>query len=148
LKEILAPHLSRFDFILIDCSPSLGLTSLNALTTADSFIIPVLPHPLSIKGLANLISVTNKIKSRLNEKLELEGILVTHYNNRTVIHKNIYDSLHKHFNEALYKTTIRKNIALVEASFHGQSIYEYSPQSHGAQDYQAFCEEFLLKNKV
>ena len=125
LDEVLKPHKNDYDFVLIDCSPSLGLTSLNALTTADSFIIPVLPHHLSIQGLTKLLKITDKIKTRLNSKLELEGILVTQYNQRKIIHRNIYESLKEYFDSKVYNTTIRENIALVEASSQGLNIFEY-----------------------
>ncbi len=145
LKNALKPYFKEYKYILIDCSPTLGLTSLHALCCSDSYIIPVLPHHLSIQGLTQLLSVTEKVKTRLNEKLELEGILVTQFNKHKVIHRNIYETLKKHFPDKLYETKIRENIALVEASSVGESIFSYAPTSNGAKDYLELCSEFINK---
>jgi len=146
LKEKLEPIKNQYDFILLDCAPSIGLTTLNALTAADMYLIPITPGHYSLKGLTSLLSVANKVKARLNNKLELEGVLVARYSKRTVFHRQVYDALVKKFGGKVYKTTIRENIALVEASSMKQSIFEYAPKSNGAYDYSLFCDEFLSKN--
>ena len=147
LKEIISKVEYQYDYILIDCSPSLGLTSLNALTVSDSFLVPILPNHLSIQGLSKLLELTNKIKARLNKKLMLEGILLTQFSPRKVMHRDIAGVLKEHFQSKLYKTFIRENIALAEAPNSGQDIFEYAENSNGAEDYLRLCDELMtLKN--
>jgi len=145
LRELLEPVGGQYDFILIDCSPSIGLIALNALSACDTFIIPVLPHHLSIQGLSGLAEVAKKIKSRINPKLKLEGVLLTQCNQRKVLHRDVQKVLKNHFKERLYETTIRENIALAEAPSAGMDIFRYAPNSNGAEDYLKLCEEFLSK---
>ncbi|MDE5418489.1 ParA family protein [Labilibaculum sp. DW002] len=145
LREAILEIRSDYDYILIDCSPSLGLTSLNALTASDSFLVPILPHHLSIQGLSKLLELTDKIKTRLNNKLELEGILLTQFSPRKVMHRDISEVIKEHFGSKLYKTFIRENIALAEAPSAGIDIFRYAPKSNGAEDYLSLCEEFLSK---
>jgi len=145
LKELLEPVGGQYDFILIDCSPSIGLIALNALSACDTFIIPVLPHHLSIQGLSGLAEVAKKIKSRINPKLKLEGVLLTQCNQRKVLHRDVQKVLKNHFKGRLYETTIRENIALAEAPSVGMDIFRYAPNSNGAEDYLKLCEEFLSK---
>lgn len=146
LKEILETvRFQQYDFILIDCSPSIGLISLNALSACDTFIIPVLPHHLSIQGLSGLAEVAKKIKSRINPKLKLEGVLLTQFSYRKVLHRDVQNALKNHFKGRLYNTTIRENIALAEAPSAGMDIFRYAPNSNGAEDYLKLCEEFLSK---
>ncbi|WP_321319255.1 ParA family protein [Labilibaculum sp.] len=145
LKELLEPVKNQYDFILIDCSPSIGLIALNALSACDTFIIPVLPHHLSIQGLSGLADVAKKIKSRINPKLKLEGVLITQFSHRKVLHRDVQTALKKHFNGRLYDTTIRENISLAEMCSAGIDIFRYAPNSNGAEDYLKLCEEFLSK---
>ena len=145
LKELLEPVKNQYDFILIDCSPSIGLIALNALSACDTFIIPVLPHHLSIQGLSGLADVAKKIKSRINPKLKLEGVLITQFSHRKVLHRDVQKALRKHFNGRLYDTTIRENISLAEMCSAHIDIFRYAPNSNGAEDYLKLCEEFLNK---
>lgn len=145
LKELLEPVKDQYDFILIDCSPSIGLIALNALSACDTFIIPVLPHHLSIQGLSGLADVAKKIKSRINSKLKLEGVLITQFSHRKVLHRDVQIALKNHFKGRLYNTTIRENISLAEAPSAGLDIFRYAPNSNGAEDYLKLCEEFLTK---
>lgn len=143
LKELLEPVKAQYDFILIDCSPSIGLIALNALSACDTFIIPVLPHHLSIQGLSGLASIAKKIKSRINPKLKLEGVLITQFSHRKVLHRDVQEVLRNHFKGRLYDTTIRENISLAEAPSTGMDVFRYAPNSNGASDYLKLCEEFL-----
>jgi len=143
LKELLGSIKEDYDFIIIDCSPSIGLIALNALSACDTFIIPVLPHHLSIQGLSGLAGVAKKIKSRINSKLKLEGVLITQFSHRKVLHRDVQKALKKHFNGRLYDTAIRENISLAEAPSTGMDIFRYAPNSNGAEDYLKLCEEFL-----
>lgn len=145
LKELLVAIEDEYDFIIIDCSPSIGLIALNALSACDTFIIPVLPHHLSIQGLSGLAGVAKKIKSRINSKLKLEGVLITQFSQRKVLHRDVQNALKKHFNGRLYDTTIRENISLAEAPSTGMDIFRYAPNSNGAEDYLNLCTEFLSK---
>ncbi|RUT78418.1 ParA family protein [Ancylomarina longa] len=145
LKELLASIKDNYDFIIIDCSPSIGLIALNALSACDTFIIPVLPHHLSIQGLSGLAGVAKKVKSRINPKLKLEGVLITQFSYRKVLHRDVQNALKKHFNGRLYDSTIRENISLAEAPSTGMDIFRYAPNSNGAEDYLKLCEEFLSK---
>lgn len=147
LKEIISKVESRYDYILIDCSPSLGLNSLNALTASDSYLVPILPHHLSIQGLSKLLEVAHKIKARLNKKLELEGILLTQFSPRKVMHRDIAEVIKDHFLSKSYETFIRENIALAEAPSSEQDIFMYAANSNGAKDYLKLCEELLTQNK-
>ena len=145
LKELLIPVKDQYDFILIDCSPSIGLIALNALSACDTFIIPVLPHHLSIQGLSGLSDVAKKIKSRINSNLKLEGVLITQFCYRKVLHRDVQKALKNHFKGRLYNSTIRENISLAEAPSTGMDIFRYAPNSNGAEDYLKLCEEFLGK---
>ncbi|WP_372640604.1 ParA family protein [Ancylomarina sp.] len=145
LKELIASIKDNYDFIIIDCSPSIGLIALNALSACDTFIIPVLPHHLSIQGLSGLAGVAKKVKSRINPKLKLEGVLITQFSHRKILHRDVQKALKKHFKGRLYDSTIRENISLAEAPSTGMDIFRYSPNSNGAEDYLKLCEEFLSK---
>jgi len=145
LKELLESVKDQYDFILIDCSPSIGLIALNALSACDTFIIPVLPHHLSIHGLSGLAGIAKKIKSRINPKLKLEGVLITQFSHRKVMHRDVQKALKNHFKGRLYDSTIRENISLAEAPSTGMDIFRYASNSNGAEDYLKLCEEFLSK---
>lgn len=143
LSELLKPVSNFYDYILLDCSPNLGLVSVNALTAADFFIIPLLPHHLSIQGLTKLLEIADKVKKRLNAKLEMGGIVLTQYNNHKVLHKDIAQVIKDHFGEKLFNSTIRENISLAEAPSSGTNIFEYAPKSNGAEDYLNLTKEII-----
>jgi chromosome partitioning protein len=143
LKELLEPVLDQYDYILLDCSPNLGLVSINALTAAEFYIIPLLPHHLSIQGLTKLLEITDKVKKRLNPSLEMGGIVLTQYNNRKVLHRDIAQVIKEHFGQKLFKTVIRENISLAEAPSSGTDIFQYAPKSNGAEDYLNLTKEII-----
>jgi chromosome partitioning protein len=143
LKELLEPILDQYDYILLDCSPNLGLVSINALTAADLYVIPLLPHHLSIQGLTKLLEITDKVKKRLNPGLEMGGIVLTQYNNRKVLHRDIGQVVQEHFVQKLFKTVIRENISLAEAPSSGADIFQYAPKSNGAEDYLNLTKEII-----
>ena len=145
LRELLEQVKSDYDYIIIDCSPSLGLIALNALTASDSYLVPLLPHHLSIQGLSKLLEVTQKIKARINPKLKLEGVLLTQFSHRKVMHQDISEVIKEHFEAKVYETCIRENISLAEAPSAGIDIFRYAPKSNGVEDYLSLCEEFLSK---
>jgi len=146
LKEALEPLNTHLDFIIIDCSPNLGLLTVNALTASNYYICPVLPHHLSISGFSTIIGVVDKVQRRLNPELKLAGIVMTQFNKRKVLHRDTVDVIKSHFGEKLFSSTIPENIALAEAPSSGKSIFEYDPQSTGATQYMKLTEEIINLN--
>ncbi len=134
-----------YDFVLLDCPPSLGLLSLNALTTADEVYIALQTEFLALQGLAKLLETVEKIKQRLNRQLEITGIIATRYDGRKVLNQEVAEKIREHFGEKVFKTFIRDNISLAEAPSFGKNIFEYKPGSRGAQDYMSLCREILQR---
>lgn len=131
------------DYILIDCPPSLGILTLNALSTADEVYIPVQTEYLALEGLSQLLKTIEVVKARLNDKLEITGVIATRYDNRKNLSREVVEKLKEYFGHKLFKTLIRDNIALAEAPSYGKDIFEYKPDSNGAKDYLALCKELL-----
>jgi chromosome partitioning protein len=136
-------QISGVDFILIDCPPNLGPLTLNALAFVGEAIIPLQAEFLSIKGLHKMLDEIGAVKKSINPGLEIAGLLVTFYDQRLRLHNEVLRNLRHHFKDIMFKTMIRKNIALAEASSFGQSIYEYSAKSYGAKDYARLCTELI-----
>ncbi|WP_138995242.1 ParA family protein [Larkinella sp. C7] len=143
LKELLQPARSNYDFILIDCPPSLGLLTLNALTAADQVLIPVQAQFLATQGLAKLIEVVEKIQKRLNQGLTVGGVFLTQYDSRKILNRNVAEAIETHFKGRVFTTKIRDNVALAEAPTQGLDIFRYDPKSNGAEDYTRLTEELL-----
>jgi chromosome partitioning protein len=133
----------KFDYILIDCPPSLGLLTLNALTAADSLIIPVQAQFLAMRGMAKLMSVIQLVKERLNPALDIAGIVITQYDKRKTLNKSVSELIRESFCNKVFKTFIRDNVSLAEAPVKGKNIFEYSSRSYGAQDYLSLAKEVL-----
>ena len=144
LRDVLA-GVSGYDFILLDCPPNLGLLTLNALTAAGEVFVPVPPEFLAIKGLNNLSEMADKVRERLNPELKITGVIVTLFDQRLKLYQEVLESLRATIGDRLFRTVIRRNVALAEATSFGQSIFEYAPASHGAEDYRALCEEILRR---
>jgi len=132
-----------FDFILIDCPPSLGLLTLNAFTTAKEIYIPLQMEFLSLQGMGKLTQTIDVVKKRLNKDLTITGVIGTRFDSRKVLNREIEDKVKAHFGDKVFKTLIRENISLAEAPSFGKSIFEYRPESHGAEDYLALCREII-----
>lgn len=145
LREALEAIKFRYDFILIDCPPSLGLLTLNALTVADEVLIPIQPHYLAAQGLAKLVEVVDKVSKRLNKRLKVGSLLITLYDGRKVLNRDVLEALEARFPKELLRTRIRENIALAEAPTQGEDIFRYAPKSNGAEDYLAAGRELLEK---
>ena len=143
LREALEAVKFRYDHILIDCPPSLGLLTLNALTASDEVLIPIQPHYLATQGLAKLLEVVGKVGQRLNKRLKVGSILVTLYDGRKVLNRDVLEALEGRFPKELLSTRIRENIALAEAPTQGLDIFRYAPKSNGAEDYLAAGRELL-----
>lgn len=147
LKRLLAPLAPKYDFILIDCSPSLGLITVNALTAANSVIIPVQAEYFALEGISKLLNTIRIIKSKLNPDLEIEGFLLTMYDARLRLANQIYDELKSHFGDMVFDTVIPRNIRLSEAPSHGLPALLYDPDSRGAISHILLAREMINKNK-
>lgn len=134
---------NKFDYILIDCPPSLGLLTLNALTAADFLIIPVQAQFLAMRGMAKIMNVISIVQERLNSNLKIGGIVITQYDKRKTLNKSVTEIINDSFCDKVFKTIIRDNVALAEAPINGKNIYEYSKNSNGAKDYMALAEEVI-----
>jgi len=143
LKDILESVRENYDYILIDCPPSLGLLTINALTVSTEVYIPLDSQYFSMKGLDKLIFIIEQIKKRLNKSVEISGVFLTQFDNRVVVNRNIAEMIQDSFPDKVFKTKIRKNIALVEAPIEDKNIFDYAPKSNGAEDYEKLCEEIL-----
>lgn len=145
LRELFAPIREEYDYIIIDCPPSLGLLTLNALTCSDFVIIPLQTEFLALQGLAKIKQVIDKVKFRLNKQVEMAGVIATMYDSRRVLNRDVVEIIHKYFGDKVFDTYIRDNIALAEAPAQRKDIFDYNPKSPGAQDYLELCREFLAR---
>lgn len=147
LSKGLAAVKDKYDYILIDCSPSLGLITVNALTAADSVIIPVQAEYFALEGISKLLNTIRIIKSRLNPGLEIEGFLLTMYDARLRLANQIYEELKGYFGQMVFNTVIPRNIRLSEAPSHGLPAILYDPDSRGATSHVMLAKELIAKNK-
>ena len=147
LKEKLDKIKEKFDYIFIDCPPSLGLVTLNAFTASDSVLIPVQCEYFALEGLGQLLNTFNLVKKHLNKDIEIEGALLTMYDIRTNLSNQVVREVNKYFNNKVYKTVIPRNVRLSEAPSYGLPITEYDPKSKGAKSYLKLAKEFLTNNK-
>lgn len=147
LRNMLAPIRDEYDYILIDCCPSLGLTTVNSLTAADSVIIPVQCEYFALEGISKLLNTIKIIKSKLNPKLEIEGFLLTMYDSRLKLANQIYDEVKRHFQELVFKTVIQRNVKLSESPSHGMPVILYDADSTGSKNHLALAKEIIGKNK-
>ena len=147
LRKTLAPLKEQYDFILIDCSPSLGLITINALTAADSVIIPVQAEYFALEGIAQLLNTIRIIKNRLSPVLEIEGFLLTMYDARLRLANQIFEELKSHFGDMVFSTVIPRNIKLSESPSHGLPVILYDPESRGAIAYGHLAHELIMRNR-
>ena len=145
LHDILSPIREEYDYILIDCSPSLGLITVNALTAADSVIIPVQCEYFALEGISKLLNTIRIIKHKLNPALEIEGFLLTMYDSRLRLANQIYDEVKRHFQELVFKTVIQRNVKLSEAPSHGLPAILYDADSTGSKNHLALAKEIINK---
>ena len=144
LKEALA-DLPRRDFVLLDCPPSLGLLTLNALTAAQEVYIPLQTEFLALQGMSKLIDTINVVRKRLNPGLAITGIIGTQFDARKNLNREVVEKIREHFTDKLFETLIHDNVALAEAPSYGQTIFEYRPDCRGAQDYLALSQEAVAR---
>ena len=147
LKEKLEEIKDKFDYILIDCPPSLGLITLNAFTASNSVLIPVQCEYFALEGLGQLLNTINLVKKHLNKEIKIEGALLTMYDIRTNLSNQVVKEVKKYFDNKVYKTVIPRNVRLSEAPSYGMPITEYDPRSKGAKSYMKFAKEFLKINE-
>jgi chromosome partitioning protein len=145
LRELFEPVMDAYDYIIIDCPPSLGLLTLNALTCSRMVFIPLQTEFLALQGLAKIKQVIDKVRFRLNKDLEIGGVLPTMYDARKVLNRDVVETILKYFGEKVFKTYIRDNVALAEAPAQRMDIFSYQPKSVGAQDYLNLCQEILVR---
>jgi chromosome partitioning protein len=148
MKEALQEVRKKYDFIIIDCSPSLGLITINALTASDSVIIPVQCEYFALEGLGKLLNTIKIIQTRLNKKLAIEGILLTMYDVRLRLSNQVVEEVHTHFKQMVFKTLIPRNIKLSEAPSFGIPVIAHDAESKGAMAYLNLAREILEKNKM
>jgi len=147
LKGVLEKVRNNYDYILIDCSPSLGLITVNSLTAADSVIIPVQCEYFALEGISKLLNTIKIIKSKLNPGLEIEGFLLTMYDSRLRLANQVYEEVKKHFGDIVFTTVIQRNVKLSEAPSFGQPVILYDPESKGSYHHIQLAKELIEKNK-
>lgn len=147
LKEALRELGDRYDFVLIDCAPSLGLLTLNALTAADSVMIPIQCEYFALEGLGKLLNTVKSVQKIHNNDLDIEGMLLTMYDSRLRLSNQVVEEVKKHFADMVFDTIIQRNVRLSEAPSYGESIIKYDASSKGAANYLNLANEILKKNK-
>ncbi len=148
LKEKIEEVKDEYDYIIIDCPPSLGLITLNAFTASNSVLIPIQCEYYALEGLGQLINTINLVKKHLNKNLEVEGALLTMYDIRTNLSNQVVKEVKNYFGDKVYKTVIPRNVKLSEAPSYGMPITIYDPRSKGAKSYDKFVKEFLKNNET
>ena len=147
LKTALESVKDKYDYILIDCAPSLGLLTLNALTAADSVIIPIQCEYFALEGLGKLLNTIKSVQKIHNANLDIEGLLLTMYDSRLRLSNQVVEEVQKHFNDMVFNTIIQRNTKLSEAPSFGESIINYDATSKGASNYLSLAEEIIKKNQ-
>lgn len=147
MRELLHDTKDKYDYILIDCSPSLGIITVNALTAADSVIIPVQCEYFALEGLSKLLNTIKIIKSKLNPNLEIEGFVLTMYDSRLRLHNQIYEEVKLHFQELVFTSVIHRNITLSESQSHAKPALMYDAGSRGAINHMQLAKELIQKNE-
>ncbi len=147
MREALASIKGDYDYIIIDCAPSLGLITINALTAADSVIIPIQCEYFALEGLGKLLNTIKNVQKIHNQNLDIEGLLLTMYDSRLRLSNQVVEEVNSHFPEMVFETIISRNVRLSEAPSFGESILNYDAESKGAIQYIQLAEEVLLKNE-
>ena len=148
LKQALASIKDNYDYILIDCAPSLGLLTLNALTAADSVIIPIQCEYYALEGLGKLLNTIKSVQKIHNPQLDIEGLLLTMFDSRLRLSNQVVEEVQKHFNDMVFKTIIQRTVKLSEAPSYGESIINYDATSKGATNYLHLAQEIIKKNSI
>ena len=147
LKNVLAAIRNQYDYIFIDCPPSLGLLTLNALTAADKLLVPIQCEFYALEGLSQLMNTVSLVRRHLNPDLKVEGVVMTMFDARTNLSVQVVEEVRRHFKERVYETMIPRNVRLSEAPSHGLPVLVYDPTCAGALAYQHLAQEFILQNE-
>ena len=147
LKKKIDNIKDKYDFIIIDCPPSLGLVTLNAFTASDSVLIPIQCEYYALEGLGQLLNTIDLVKKHMNKSLQIEGALLTMYDARTNLSNQVVKEVKKYFGDKVYKNVIPRNVKLSEAPSYGMPITMYDPRSKGAKSYEKFAKEFIKANE-
>lgn len=148
MQKAIAPIRDQYDYIIIDCAPSLGLLTLNALTASDSIIIPIQCEYFALEGLGKLLNTIKSVQKIHNPALDIEGLLLTMYDSRLRLSNQVVSEVRSHFNEMVFKTIIQRNVKLSEAPSYGESIVNYDASSRGAASYLKLAQELIKKNNT
>ncbi|MEL7530360.1 MAG: ParA family protein [Bacteroidota bacterium] len=143
LQESLATIKDQYDYILIDCPPSLGALTISALTASDFVVIALQPEVLSLQGMNDFIKILRTVKTRMNQTLELLGIVITQFDTRKVLHRDVIQAAENEYGEAIFSTRIRNNVTLAECQSFGQHVFAYDNRSNGAEDYRSLALEVM-----
>lgn len=143
LKKSVAPEAERYDYILIDCPPSLGLLTVNALVAAETVLVPIQCEYYALEGVSQLLSTVNLVKNSLNPSLSLEGVVLTMFDARTNLSIQVVDEVKKHFRGKVFRSIVPRNVRLSEAPSHGVPIFVYDPKSRGAEVYEELAREVI-----
>jgi chromosome partitioning protein len=146
LKSLLEDCIGKYNYILLDCPPLLGIVTTNALVASDKLYMPLTAEALPVKGLTMLDDVVSEVKKRINHKLELGGVFFTRFNNRK-LNREVVSMIEQRYGDKVFRTKIRENIAIAEMPLTGESIFEYAPKSNGAVDYMALTEEIIVREE-
>ncbi len=147
LKDALASVVAHYDYVLLDCPPSLGLLTLNALTAADSLLIPIQSEYYALEGLSAILETMNLVQKALNPALHLEGIVITMFDSRNRLSHQVLEEIRSHFPDKLFSTIVRRNVRLSESPSYGKPICIYDPTSTGALDYQDLAKELINRGE-
>ena len=147
LKEALASVTAHYDYVLLDCPPSLGLLTLNALTAAESLLVPIQSEYYALEGLGSILETMNLVQESLNSALHLEGIIITMFDSRNRLSHQVVEEIRAHFPDKLFNTIIRRNVRLSESPSYGKPICLYDPASTGAQDYRDLAKELINRGE-
>ncbi len=147
LRKVIGKLRDNYDYTIIDCPPSLGLLTVNALTAADSVLIPIQCEYYALEGLSQLLNIVKLVRNRLNSSLDLEGVLLTMFDGRTNLSLQVADDVKKYFREKVFETIIPRNVRLSEAPSHGKPITMYDPKSRGAEVYRELAEEVVRRGQ-
>ncbi|MBR2750657.1 MAG: ParA family protein [Clostridiales bacterium] len=147
LKRAIEPVIDEYDYIIIDCPPSLGLLTINALSACEGVIVPIQGEYYALEGLTQLIDTINMIKKKLNPVVGILGVVITMFDSRTQLTKQVVEEVEKYFGDKVFKTHIPRNVRLAEAPSHGKTIGDYDPKSKGAIAYQELAQEVIKRTK-
>ncbi|HEX5235661.1 MAG TPA: ParA family protein [Silvibacterium sp.] len=148
LREALEPERTNYDFVILDCPPALDLLTLNSLVAADKLLVPMQAEYFALEGISELVNTLERVRSAFNPTLEIEGVLLTMYDDRTNLAQQVTENLREFFKDKLLKTVIPRNVRLAEAPSYGKPVMLYDPRSRGAESYEKLAEELLARNKI